>query len=780
MAIIALFAVGSLIGGYLGGGLAIAATIGGMVGGLAGGYIDSQYTFPALFGKDSSVVGPRMGDFSIQTASEGSALKRVYGINNKVAGTVIWMGELIEKKHTEHHDGGKGGPSITSTTYTYFIHLAIAICAGPIDGPYIQNIYADAKKIFSYAEGKDHRSKSITLYAGDVTQTPNSLMESVEGVGNVPGYVGTCMAVIEEFALADFGNRVPNFQFDVPRTLSNDHVGTVIGLILEDAGFLPEHYDVSALPIDLFNEEELWVRGFVIGSPMQARAPIETLMACYNLYPQNKEGVLCFFKRGQEDVVEIPSWQLAARTGDEKPPRPVTVTDTPGFELPAEATVAYLDIDTHLQTGLQRARRTQFVVDSLNSVDFPIAMSATAARKIAERRLWTAWAERESLSVSLPPSFLHLLEGDAILVPDGDELYTARVTTIERGANYLHQVKAVKTQSQSNDAENATGEGGVYNEPTLYVPPDVLLALIDGPALREEDIHSLRLYWALCAEDPDATWIGGSLWDSADDATFTLVGAVALEGSIGTAVDELLVGSALSELWDEENSVEVVLANGSLSSVTEEECLAGANRMFVGDELIGFREVEDLGSNHYRLSGLIRGLRDTPMDTHAADERVVGLSPTAALQAVNYPSSQVGVTRHYRGAAVGADVLALTSTDLELRGGTARCFSPAHPTAALDAGTGDWTIEWVRRTRAWTRLFQETPVPMEEAVEKYEIDVMDGSDVVRTSIVLGSPTATYTSAQQTADFGSPQTSVTVRIYQIGALLGRGRMTEVTF
>ncbi len=35
------------------------------------------------------------------------------------------------------------------------------------------------------------------------------------------------------------------------------------------------------------------------------------------------------------------------------------------------------------------------------------------------------------------------------------------------------------------------------------------------------------------------------------------------------------------------------------------------------------------------------------------------------------------------------------------------------------------------------------------------------------------PNAIYTAAEQTVDFGAPQTAVTVRVYQLSATYGRG-------
>jgi hypothetical protein len=59
-----------------------------------------------------------------------------------------------------------------------------------------------------------------------------------------------------------------------------------------------------------------------------------------------------------------------------------------------------------------------------------------------------------------------------------------------------------------------------------------------------------------------------------------------------------------------------------------------------------------------------------------------------------------------------------------------------------------------------------------EASERYEIDIVNGAAVVRT-LTATLTTATYTAALQTADFGSPQQAISVRIYQVSAVWGRG-------
>ena len=70
---------------------------------------------------------------------------------------------------------------------------------------------------------------------------------------------------------------------------------------------------------------------------------------------------------------------------------------------------------------------------------------------------------------------------------------------------------------------------------------------------------------------------------------------------------------------------------------------------------------------------------------------------------------------------------------------------------------------------------------MSEEMEAYEVEILDDSTVLRT---LGTATTSvvYTSAQQTADWGSllgPGDSLAIRIYQLSALVGRGTPKSVT-
>jgi hypothetical protein len=69
-------------------------------------------------------------------------------------------------------------------------------------------------------------------------------------------------------------------------------------------------------------------------------------------------------------------------------------------------------------------------------------------------------------------------------------------------------------------------------------------------------------------------------------------------------------------------------------------------------------------------------------------------------------------------------------------------------------------------------------VPLAETSEAYEVEILNGEEVVRT-LAATTPSALYTAAQQTSDFGSTQPSITVRVFQLSEAVGRGFPAEAS-
>ena len=108
------------------------------------------------------------------------------------------------------------------------------------------------------------------------------------------------------------------------------------------------------------------------------------------------------------------------------------------------------------------------------------------------------------------------------------------------------------------------------------------------------------------------------------------------------------------------------------------------------------------------------------------------------------------------------------------RGTGLRPLSPVHIAGRLVPD--GLQISWIRRTRIGGDSWDQVEVPLGEDSEAYEVDIMDGSTAVRT-LSTSEAGVTYTNDQQISDFGTPQPSYAVRVYQLGATYGRGQARE---
>ncbi len=255
MATLALAAVGSAIGATT--GATFVAAIGAQIGTYLGGQIDS-----VIFGPEKlrSVTGTGVEALAVQTSTYGKMIPIVYG-TVRIAGNVIWSLPIQETQNTTTVSaGGKGGSSVEQdvTTYSYTVTLAIAVCEGVIDE--IVRVWADAKIL-------DPQLGTWRLYKGDEAQLPDPLIEATQGVGKTPAYRGMAYVVIENFPLAAYGNRIPNFTFEVRRrVIDEDENGDTLENLITAVVMIPGSgefvYDTQT-QTKLQGEQvgPLWVQG---------------------------------------------------------------------------------------------------------------------------------------------------------------------------------------------------------------------------------------------------------------------------------------------------------------------------------------------------------------------------------------------------------------------------------------------------------------------------------------------------------------------------------------
>ncbi|GAB5446703.1 baseplate multidomain protein megatron [Gymnodinialimonas sp.] len=204
MATLLLSAAGAAVGGLIQAPILgmTGAVLGRAVGATLGRVIDQR-----LMGTGSDPIEVGQTDrLRITGAGEGAPIAQLFG-RMRMGGHVIWATQFQERASTT--GGGKGAPpQPQTTTYSYSISLAVALCEGEISR--VGRIWADGVEI-------DRESVTWRLYKGTADQMPDPLLEAVEGDGAVPAYRGTAYIVFEDLDLSPYGNRVPQFAFEVVR-----------------------------------------------------------------------------------------------------------------------------------------------------------------------------------------------------------------------------------------------------------------------------------------------------------------------------------------------------------------------------------------------------------------------------------------------------------------------------------------------------------------------------------------------------------------------------------
>ncbi len=221
---------------------------------------------------------------------------------------------------------------------------------------------------------------------------------------------------------------------------------------------------------------------------------------------------------------------------------------------------------------------------------------------------------------------------------------------------------------------------------------------------------------------------------------------------------------------------------GALASTTRSALLAGANAAAIqatdGEwEVIQFETATLVAPSTYVLTALLRGQAGTERAMRGA---IPAGAPfvllDGALATIPITRDDIGLPLNWRYGPANLDLgdAAYRTTTHAFRGLGLRPLSPVHVKATRSAG--DIHLSWIRRTRIGGDSWASAGVPLAEDAEAYEVDILSGDAVVRT-IAAAEPAATYSAAEQVADFGAPQSSVRVRIAQMSAAFGRGSTRE---
>jgi hypothetical protein len=299
--------------------------------------------------------------------------------------------------------------------------------------------------------------------------------------------------------------------------------------------------------------------------------------------------------------------------------------------------------------------------------------------------------------------------------------------------------------------------------------------------LREAD-DDAGVYIAARRTGTGTGWSGAIVYRSIDGgASYSEVITLSTEAKTGTVVT---APSGQTYTWNDSTALVVDMLNDkTLESRTEAAVIGGANLAAIGAHgrwhLCQFMNQTLLSPGQYSVSRMLLGRRGTEHNISTVvvgDEFVLVSGP--GIYRLPLQVSQIGQGYLYRPVTSGQAFDEAVSVAFTGDGEALMPFSPVDVRGSRD-GSNNLTITWVRRDRLSETLPDGVLLPNSEDSEEYVVEIMNGVTVVRTITGITSETTSYSAANQTTDFGSPQSSLTVRVYQLSAIVGRGQYAEAT-
>lgn len=628
--------------------------------------------------------------------------------------------------------------------------------------------------------------EGVAVYRGTDDQLSDPTMELVHGDA-VPAYRGRAHIVFQRFELERYGNRIPNLTFEVVQS-DDARIKYVIRDLMERANVDPSLYDIEALPSEGLPS---YVLGYSIGAQTTIRAAMEPILEVFEVDAAEMGNQIIFRQRKRVYDHTIDYKDLAAiETGGEAEPR-IKLSFRDVMEMPRSLGIRYRDPEREYQPNTGKHARYIGPSNQQSMIEYPAVIEPSRVKRLARDKLRDLWIERNSAAWTIPHKYQYISPTDIVYIngePYDATSYVFKVTKVERGANSTLTMEGVLQSltlyvPEEGEIDNTSTDNffsDTNGQTTTNVIQPASMQFLDLPPLRDVD-DNLRYYLAMGSRSDD--FLGGNVFRAYDAAVgpYESVAEFFTASIIGTTT---ATGGGLLPIEQKRNvdfesrlTVQFMNPNDELQSVTVEQFFNSVNAAVVGDEIVCFKDAENIGDGQWQLSTFLRGRLDTEehISGHEVGERFVFLDINALQEGENLPST-LNTALSYKPVAFESPVASATAEEHTNTGSRKRPFAPTHIEGTRD-GSDNLTINWTRQNRISFNIVDGTDIPMSEDAETYEIEIRAEDDdvgtILHSATVNDAQTYEYSAAQQTTDGATPGDKFTVHIYQMSAVVGRG-------
>lgn len=498
--------------------------------------------------------------------------------------------------------------------------------------------------------------------------------------------------------------------------------------------------------------------GYIIPNQASARSAIEPLLRLYNIQVFEENGVLIIKDRHYADTIEINAEQLVQEEGEfEK-----TTKRDNELELPVEAIVTHGSIFGDYEETATKSRRLEGGSDRQISLQAPITMPETSARKLADKNLRESWLGRQECNVSLSISEMEVTPGDIIKFSNslGEKW---QVNSVERNLAQKLSLSSVVDFPILSENETTTSYASIV--PSFYGKPNVVF--LDLPLLNSKD-QSKAISHVMISASP---WAGNyNIFSSFEEDGYTRRATVSSRATMGNSSN--IISKGPIGRWDYENYLIVSLFTGSFESVSRLGILNGANVIALecndgSYELVQFSHAELLSDGKWKLSKLLRAQLGTDPEMNAGSfEGANVILLNEAVFPLELNDSEIGISQNWRVGPVNENNSSASYSKL-VHTNNVRSRLPLSPVHLRSEKLGaGYEFSWVRRGRINADVWEGSEIPLDAASEKYQVTILDMQGEVKREYSTFTPSTLYTEQMLTTDLGAMATHFTVQVAQI--------------
>lgn len=687
-----------------------------------------------LFGSGGKKPKPQFTGLAAQTSTSAIGIPIGFG-QNRASPNIIWQNDF--KANKKKQKAGKGGPSVT--TYTYSGSFIMALGWGPITD--VVRVWKDQSK------ESDFTKLGMSLFLGATPQSPWGYLTSTHP-DEALGYPGIAYLAVANYDLGQ-SNALPQHSFEVQWPL----MGTQIGgngdadpaLVVEE--FLTNPSYGVGFDFSVFNQET------VFSGPNATT----TGDAAYQTYCRAMSFGLSPLISNQESAGDsLSRWAQLTNTaivwnGYELKLRPygsdtVTgngVTYLPDFSIqytltdadflreedadpikfdrvdPADAKNGFDIVISNRENeynDLPVSWRDQGLVDQYgfrkaDSMDAKEicepAMGAVVVSLIGQRQAYI----RNKFMFNLGPQYSLLEPMDIVeCVDPALGTFTVLITEFEEEDEGTYKVVAeeyhgsvtnpasLSVQTVTNTPVNTSVDPGPVNPPVIFEAPR---------SLTSSEATTPEIWIAVSGgngtvENPN--WGGCFVWASTDDITYNQIGNIDTPARMGKLTANLAAFGSPNPDNTNTLSVSLDMSGGILEDATAIDAAAFLTLCYIDGEFLSYQNVTETGEFDFNLTTLYRALYGSTGAAHVIGDNFVRLDETVFKYPV--PAQYIGQTIYLKfqsynqfGGGV-QDLASCTAYPFTVSGsafGTGTGGAPVAPTGlSRTNGAGFVRLNWTR------------------------------------------------------------------------------------